>query len=172
MHGAMRLLVPGFVALLLADVITGEDPPLRPLPDVEEARGRARLLHEAMHPTLQFVHHEYYREDEGLTIPAATLRKVFKEMQARQQVELRWLAVNAQPMNADHVAKSEFEKLAVAALAEGKEEFEGQSGDTYRRAATITLSSECLKCHAPNRTTTEDRMAALVVTQKVRGSGE
>jgi len=29
------------------------------LPTLEEARGRARLLHETIHATLQIVHHQY-----------------------------------------------------------------------------------------------------------------
>jgi hypothetical protein len=30
------------------------------------------------------------------------------------------------------------------------------------------LSSECLKCHLPNRTSTKDRAAGLVITMPVR----
>ena len=41
------------------------------LATVDEARRQAELLHRAMHATLQVVHHVYYREDEGLAIPAA-----------------------------------------------------------------------------------------------------
>ena len=51
-----------------------------PLPSVVEARGRARLLHETIQATLQVVHHEYYREDEKLPIPARTFKKVFREL--------------------------------------------------------------------------------------------
>lgn len=158
---------PWIAVLALVAAAAGEEP-ARPLPTTGEARERARLLHEAMHATLQIVHHEYYREDEGLAIPAATLRKVFKELAERQQVELRWLAVNAQPMNADHQPRSAFEKEAVAALAAGKEEFEQQEGGMYRLASAITLTSDCLKCHAPNRKDTNNRSAALVIALKAK----
>ncbi len=50
------------------------------LPDMQEARARARLLQETIHATLQIVHHRYYREDEGLPIPALTMKTVFAEL--------------------------------------------------------------------------------------------
>lgn len=138
--------------------------PVTEVPTVEAARGRARLLHEAMHATLQVVHHEYYREDEGLAIPAATLKTVFKELGKRQKVELRWLVVNAKAMNVDHNPQNDFEKEAVAALASGKHEFELAKDGVYRHAGLILLTSECLKCHLPRRTSTDPRAAGLVIS--------
>jgi hypothetical protein len=128
-----------------------------------EQRKLARLLHETMHATLQVVHHEYYREDEGLKIPAATLQKVFRELATRQNVQLRWLAVDAEAMNADHKPSTEFEKQAVKALTQGQTEFEQVDGGTYRHVGVITLTSDCLKCHSPTRTSNLDRKAGLVI---------
>lgn len=145
-----------------------EPAPARPRPTESEARQRAQLLHETMHATLQIVHHEYYREDEGLTIPAATLNRVFREVATRQGVELRWLAVQGEPMNTDHKARNEFERKAAAALAAGQEEYESSAGGTYRRAATITLTSECLKCHAPSRTSNKPLAAGLIISMPIR----
>jgi Protein of unknown function (DUF3365) len=139
------------------------------LPSLDEARGRSELLHETMHATLQIVHHEYFREDEGVTIPAATLKRVFRELADRHNVELRWIAVDAQPMNVDHAAKDSFEKEAVRALAAGKESFELAENGAYRRAGAITLASDCLKCHLPNRTSTKSRTAALVIRMPIAG---
>ena len=139
-----------------------------PLPSADEARARARLLHETMHATLQIVHHEYYREDEGLKIPAATLQRVFREVGKRQKVELRWLAVNAQAMNADHKPRDEFEKLAVEALSGGANEYERIEDGSYRLASTITLTSDCLKCHAPTRTSNKALAAGLIITMPVQ----
>ena len=138
------------------------------LPTTGEARERARILHETIHATLQIVHHEYYREDEGLTIPAATLKRVFREVQTRQKVGLRWLAVQGEAMNSDHKPQNDFEREAAAALAAGSEEFERVADGTYRRAATITLTSECLKCHAPSRTSNKPLAAGLIVSLPVR----
>lgn len=137
-------------------------------PTADEAPGRARLLHETMHATLHIVHHEYYREDEALKIPAATMREVFRELAKRQGVELRWLAVNAQAMNVDHMPRDDFEKQAVQALAAGKPEFAQQDGNVYRYAGSIILDSSCLKCHSPTRTSNQDRAAALVIKMPLR----
>lgn len=162
-------------AASLVIVVTGNgappavlEAPSTELPTANEARARAQLLHETLHATLQVVHHEYYREDEALAIPAATLKKVFHELATRQKVELRWLAVNAQPMNADHIARDPFEKLAVAALADGKEAYEQAEDGVYRHAAAITLTSDCLGCHAPTRTSNKDRTAGLVITMPIQ----
>ncbi len=137
------------------------------LASVDEARGRARLLHETIHATLHVVHQEYYREDEGLELPAAALKSVFRELADRQKVELRWLVVNAQAMNVAHNPQDEFEKNAVKALASGRQEYELTENGVYRHAGAITLSSECLKCHLPNRTSTQARAAALVITMPI-----
>ena len=158
---ALLLIVAGLPLLIVQGA---ETEAAKPAASAEEARGRAKLLHETVHATLQYVHHEYYREDEGLTIPAATLQRVFQELAERQKVELRWLAVDGQAMNADHKPRDEFEKQAAAAIAAGKGEFEQTNGGNYRRAAAITLTSECLKCHLPNRKSNEDRSAGLIVT--------
>jgi len=138
------------------------------LPTVAEARGRAKLLHESTHATLQIVHHEYFREEKGISIPAATLKRVFRELAVRQKVELRWLAVNAQAMNVDHNPRNDFERQAVQALVAGKEDFEKVEEGVYRHVGVITLTSDCLKCHLPNRTSTKDRAAALVISMRIK----
>lgn len=137
---------------------------------LEEARARARLLHEALHATLQIVHHEYYREDEGLQLPAATLKEVFREIADRQKIELRWLVVSGVAMNIEHNARTEFEKDAVQALAAGKDEFETTENGIYRHAGAITLGSECLKCHSPNRKSNAARPAGLIISLPLRSS--
>jgi hypothetical protein len=130
---------------------------------VAEARGRAHLLHETIHGALQVMHRDLFREDEKLTIPSRSLEDVFRELARSHRVEVRWLAVNTEAMNVDHKARTDFEKNAVKALASGKTEFESAEGSVYRRAGVIRLSSQCLKCHLPIRTSTKDRAAGLVI---------
>lgn len=130
---------------------------------VAEARRQAEILHTTVHASLQFVHHRLYREDEGLPLPAAVMREVFAELEAEQPVKLRWLVVEGQAMNADHVANDQFERDAVAALIKGAPAYEQVADGVYRRAGPITLGNVCLKCHVPDRKTTDDRMAGLVV---------
>ena len=138
------------------------------VPTVVEARGRARLLHETVHGALQVMHRDFFREDENLTIPSRSLEDVFREMTRSYGVELRWLAVNTDAMNVDHKPRTVFEKNAVKELASGKEEYESSDDGVYRHAGVIRLSSQCLKCHVPNRTSTKDRTAGLVITMPVQ----
>jgi hypothetical protein len=138
-----------------------------PLPDRVEARGRAKLLHETIHATLQIVHHRYFREDEGIPVPAFTLKSVFAELATEQKVKLRWLVVNAQAMSVDHEPQDEFERQAAKALADGQPDFELVDQGVYRHVAAITLKSECLKCHLPNRKSTEPRLAGLVISMPI-----
>lgn len=139
----------------------------RPAPSVEEARQRAEVLHTSIHATLQIVHHRYYREDEGLLLPAATLRDVFAEIEKEHQIQLRWLAVEGQVMNTDHAPRDEFEKTAAKALESGKDSYEQVLDGQLRRAGPITLSNHCLKCHVPDRKNTDDRKAGLIISMPV-----
>ena len=166
--GSLLMLNMGVQAMPPDKPSTGQKQPENvknyPATTEDEARGRARLLHETLHATLQVVHDEYYRPDERLTLPAATLERVFRELAARQNVKLRWLAVNAQAMNVNHAPQDEFEKNSVTALTAGQDEFERVEHATYRYTGAITLSSACLKCHLPGRTSNKDRVAALVIS--------
>ena len=134
----------------------------------DQARRQAEILHTAMHATLQVVHHRYYQEDEGLLLPAATLKEVFAEMEKEHGVKLRWLAVEGQVMNTDHSARDAFEREAVKVLKSGKPKYEQVENGTYRRAGPITLSNHCLKCHVPDRKSTEDRTAGLIISIPVK----
>lgn len=128
-----------------------------------QARRQAELLHTTMHATLQVIHSRYYREDEGLPIPAAVMGDVFEELEAAQNIKLRWLAVDGLAMNTDHQPQDSFETEAVKSLKSGNEFHEHSEEGLYRRAAPITLSSHCLKCHMPDRKSTENRTAGLVI---------
>jgi hypothetical protein len=170
----MRQPIPSAVVLLAALVavaggglVHSEEPPAA-RPTLEQARRQAEVLHTTLHATLQAVHHRYYREDEGLPIPAAMLKEVFADLEKEQSVKLRWLAVEGQAMNTDHQARDEFEKEAVKALKAGKDAFERAENGTYRRAAAITLGSHCLKCHVPDRKSTQDRTAGLIIALPVQ----
>ena len=136
--------------------------------DVRAAREQARLLHEALHSTLLIVHQKYYREDEKLPIPSSVLDEVFEHLQETRDIKFRWISVNAEAMNIDHEPKTEFEKQAAEALADGKTEYEQVEKGVYRHAGTICLPSQCLKCHMPNRRSTATRFAGLVISLPVK----
>lgn len=144
-------------------VTAGAGTPEIARPTRKEARRQAETLHRALHATLQIVHHRYYREDEGLPIPAAVMKDVFAELEKEQQIKLRWLVVEGQAMNTDHKAKDDFEVAAVKALKSGQQEYDEVQDGVYRRAGAITLSNHCLKCHVPDRKNTNDRTAGLII---------
>lgn len=156
---------PAIAALLSAQTTIDADAAAENITpvSVESARRQAEVLHTAIHSTLQVVHHRYYREDEGLPIVAATLREVFADLESEENVTLRWLAVEGQVMNTEHRAQNQFELDAVEALKAGDLAYEQVEGGFYRRAGAITLTNVCLKCHVPDRTTTEDRTAGLII---------
>jgi len=134
----------------------------------EQAVLEATFLQDAMHAMLQITHHRYYKEDEGLELPAATMAEVFKDLEEEHQLKLRWLVVEGQAMNSDHLAQDDFERAAVQSLLAGKKVHESLENGYYRRAGAITLSNVCLKCHVPDRRDTRNRTAGLVISIPVR----
>lgn len=131
---------------------------------IEEARSRARLLHDSLHATLQYVHREYYRENEGLKIPAATLKGVFRDLEEKHKLKLRWLAVNARAMNVDHEPADTFDKDAVKAINGGQESYDAVEDGHFRFAGAVVLHAECLKCHLPARSSNKPKAAALLIS--------
>jgi hypothetical protein len=130
---------------------------------IEDARGRARWMHEGFHGALQVMHRDFFDDDEAGTLPSQSLDDVFKEMARSWAVEIRWLGVNA-TKGIDHEPKDRFEERAAAALAAGEIEFEQIEAGRYRYVGMIRLQNECLKCHVRNRTTNEDRVAGLAIS--------
>ena len=130
---------------------------------VSQARRQAEILHSTLHSSLRVIHDRYYREDEALPIPAAIFGEVFKDVETEQHVKLRWLAVEGLAMNSDHKPADEFERQAAEKLKAGERFHEIIADGLYRRAAPITLSGHCLKCHMPDRRSTRDRVAGLII---------
>ena len=133
---------------------------------LEEARERARLLHESFHGALQVVHRDFFDPDDRDRIPSATLEDVFEVLASRFGVQLHWLGVNARTMDVEHHPQDQFEQEAVAALADGKKEYEKVENGHYRYAGAIQLHNQCLKCHVPQRTSLEDRTAGLAISMR------
>jgi len=170
MHCALIIVaITAFKSLIHADESNGKstEPPSSSndvTRTIEEARRQAKTLHTTIHSTLRVMHDRYYREDEGLPIPAAAMGEILRDVETEEGVILRWLVVEGQAMNTDNVARDDFEREAATALKSGKPFHEESTASQYRRAAPITLSNHCLKCHMPDRKSTKDRRAGLVVT--------
>jgi len=128
-----------------ATFLNKTDPAIpKDLPTVAEARRQAKILHTAMHSTLQIVHHRYYQEDQSMPLPAATLKDVFAELEEEEGINLRWLAVDGKAMNVTHEPQNTFEIQAVKALKSGIDGFELIDDGVYRRVGTIQLPTYVL----------------------------
>ena len=135
---------------------------------VEEARIRARLLHETIHGALQVIHRDFFREEDRLRIPSRSLEDVFSELTRQYSVKLNWIAVDLKAMTVDNEPETKFEIEAARALKAGEEEFESSSEQEYRFAGRIRLSATCLSCHASQRSSNEDQTAGLVITMPLK----
>jgi|GEM_PF-2969794 len=132
---------------------------------LNEARGRARILYEAMQGALQVMHRDFFAGDQDLNLPSQSLEDVFKELERTNHVRLHWLVVNGKVMSPDHVSENRFEEKVVALFdKEDKESLEAMQGNTYRFAGRIRIKNSCLKCHVPKRQSLEERAAALVIS--------
>ena len=130
---------------------------------VDEARRRAKLLHETYVATLQ-VMHRYYFKDEERTVPSRALEDVFSRVASRQKVHANWIAVSARAMSIDNVPKTKFEKRAARELRRGKNEFEQVADGEFRRAGAVVLFANCIRCH---ETRARSPVAGLVIRMPV-----
>lgn len=130
---------------------------------IEEARSRARWLHEAMHGALMVMHRDFFDDNQPNSIPSQSLEDVFAEMARSWGVELRWLGGSG-TKDIDHEPQDRFEEKAVEALLSGEPDFEAVYPDRLRFVGAIPLKNHCLKCHVPQRSSLEDRVAGLSIT--------
>ncbi|TWU45832.1 hypothetical protein Q31b_10080 [Novipirellula aureliae] len=146
-----------------------EDPPqspaVAPSPPTSqtEAKVRARLLFETINGSLQVMHRDFFDDDNAFAIPSRSLEDVFIELNKSQGVKVKWLTVNADTLNIDHDAETEFEHAAVKTLSTGEKTYESIDESTYHYAGAIQLRSECLKCHVRRRSSNEARISALTI---------
>src|SRR5690606_30279490 len=112
---------------------------------LQEARGRARLLHEVLHGSLQVMHRDFFDEENPPAIPSASLEDVFAELERSHQVRVKWLTVETDVLNVDHTPQDAFERAAARALKEGRSNYESNVDGEYRYAGRIQLASQCLK---------------------------
>ncbi|MGI9474607.1 MAG: c-type heme family protein [Rubripirellula sp.] len=152
--------------------VTTEIADIRPPSNVGRARDRARLLHEVVRGTLQVVHRDLFDEEDSFAIPSRSLEDVFHELGRRYHVQLRWLNVQTDVLNQDHLPANRFEREAAEQLAAGKPSYEEMTSERYQYAGAIHLKSQCLKCHVKRRISTERRVAGLVITMPVESTAK
>lgn len=174
----LRWVIPGCVTIAALGAL-GIALILQPMPPVDAAeartrsepttvvaaRERAAMAHVIYSTTLEIIHRHYFRKGQAV-LPARAMEDVFAEVAEQSKVEGSWIAVNTKPMSIHHEPKTDFEKLAANAIAEGKEQFELVEKDFYRSARAIPLGEGCVNCHTgmfrgPAKT---PRYAGLVIS--------
>lgn len=153
---------PAAPVVPVVPVVPGEV--TRSLPTASEALVRARLLHLSLDGALQVMHRDFFRRNDSKAIPSRSLADVFKVLEEKEGVKLRWLAAEETIMNSDHAAVDEFQKKALELLSAEVSEHSAVQDSTLRFTGSIALKNECLKCHVPHRTQLGDRFAALEIT--------
>jgi len=136
---------------------------------VEKARERARLLHQVYATTLDVMHERYFHGARAM-VPARAMEDIFEELERTDHIKARWISVNTEPMSLNHKPKSDFEKEAADALADGQPHFERIAGGVYQRATPIPLASGCVNCHTGffKGTPKSPRFAGLVISIPVQ----
>lgn len=143
---------------------------ISPPTTVEEARSRAKLLHETIRGALQVMHRDFFDDEEPDAIPSASMQDVFDELSHSYQLKAKWLVVETDVVNVDHKPSDDFERAAVKALADGQTFFEAVEAEQYRSAGAIRLGSQCLKCHLTMRKSTEARTAGLLISMPLKNA--
>jgi hypothetical protein len=155
-----------FLLLSLLQLQLGAVP--EDLPTPPEALVRARLLHAAFDGTLRVMHRDFFHKGDSKAIPSESLKDVFKAMAEEHGITIRWLATAATVMNVENKAKDDFETEALKTITGGGKEVSAVSQGKLRYVGSIPLQNQCLKCHASDRTSLEDRFAALEISLPVR----
>lgn len=112
-----------------------------------------------------------YVKAQDLTPAARVAKKVFKHMEDKGWGSGRLLDASGKPFNEANLAKSAFEKAAVAKIKAGSpyyDEVGAKNGKPVLRAATVVpaVMSQCIKCHTDAKE--GDVLGALVYELPIR----
>ena len=118
---------------------------------IERTRATVKLLDDLHKGYVVTITATYVRAQE--VTPAATVaKKVFAHMEKNGHGSGRLIDATGKPFIAENVAKTEFEKKAVAAIKGGKayiDEVGVKDGKPVLRAATVVpaVMAQCVNCH-------------------------
>ncbi len=149
--------------IVLAALVTGAALQFRPNhaqtadpkpPDaaaVERTRATVKLLDDLHKSYVVNITATYVRAQE-VTPAASVVKKVFAHMEKAGHGSGRLIDATGKPFIAENVAKTEFEKKAVAAIKGGKayvDEIGEKDGKPVLRAATVVpaVMPQCINCH-------------------------
>jgi len=137
---------------------------------IETARQQSKLMQEIYVSTLESLHKHFFRRDRSV-LPARAMEDIFADLEKKSKIKAKWIAVNTKAMSVNHEAKTEFEKMAAAAIDDGNEFYEKVVDGYYNRAVAIPLGSSCIGCHGGFGTILPKtpRFAGLIVSIPVNG---
>ncbi len=139
-------------------------------PAVERARQQVKMLDDIYKTSVVAITDKYvHKETDAPAIVVAM--GLFDAMKKKGWHEVRLIDATGQPYDDDNVAKDEFEKAAVKALAGGKDYYEQvvkSGGEPRLRAATAVpvVMKKCTMCHE-NYKTAKSGAAIGVLTYDV-----
>lgn len=118
---------------------------------VDRAREMVKMLDDLYKTAVMKITHVYVGQ-QGEVPAAVAAMAIFEEMKKKGWHNARLVDASDKPKRKDNVAKTDFEKKAVAAMKEGKdyiEEVAEVDGKPVFRAATIVpaVMKECAVCH-------------------------
>ena len=119
---------------------------------VERTRETVRMLDD-LHKGYVVTITDTYVKAQKSTPAARVTKKVFKHMADKGYGTGRLLDATGAPFNEDNVARTDFERRAVAAIKAGKpyvDEVATKDGRPVLRAATVVpvVMKQCIACHA------------------------
>jgi hypothetical protein len=150
---AVAVSLPGTTAAVAADDKAPKDAKAPTQAAIERTRGTVRLLDNLNKGYVIEITKTYVKAKEHA--PAATvLKKVFAYMEKKGDGSGRLIDATGSPLREGNVAKTDFEKKAVAAIKGGKpyiDEVGMKNGKPVLHAATVVpaVMDACLNCH-PN----------------------
>jgi hypothetical protein len=118
---------------------------------VDRAREQVKMLDD-LYKTAVVKITKVYVGQQGEVPAAVAAMEIFKVMKEKGWHNARLVDASGKPKNDANVAKTDFEKKAVAAMKEGKpyyEEIGEENGKPVFRAATVVpaVMKECASCH-------------------------
>ncbi len=148
---AFAVLLAGTALLVPADRARTADPKPPDPAAVERTRETVKLLDDVHKGYVVNITNTYVRAREA-TPAAAVVKKVFAHLEKAGHGTGRLIDASGTPVGQDNVAKTEFEKKAVAAIKGGKPYFDEvgeKDGKPVLRAATVVpaVMPACVTCH-------------------------
>lgn len=155
--------VTAFSLILALPAVAGEKDGPDPAA-VARAKETVKMLDDLYKTAVVGITKTYVDKQDDMPA-AAVAKKVFAAMEEKGYHKARLIDITGQPMRRENVAKSDFEKKAVAELKRGAayyDELGTNGGKPVYRAATMVpaVMKQCASCHGHVKV--GDKLGALI----------